>query len=329
MQTKFNRSLVGGTFDRFHVGHRKLLMTAFEQSEKVIIGIATDALFKNKSFAHLIEDYKKREKSVTDFLAKAGLEDRFVIEPIHDFYGTSLTDKNLDAIFITVSNKENVQKINAERKKKEFKPLEIISVPYVLGDDDEIVSSERIRMGEIDREGNSYKKVFISQEEFHLPEKVREELRQPVGPIEKDVKDVIRNQDMLLITVGDIVSQSFAVAGRQADISIIDGKTRREIVQKDSFSIPQTQRHEAQNPAGIITKSAVDVLQNALNEFIATHKKQLVVVSGEEDLLAIPAIMLSPLQSVVIYGQFDEGIVVVKVTEQNKKRVLDLFRKFY
>src|SRR5581483_7834853 len=141
---KFKNAIVGGTFDRFHLGHQKLLTTAFDQSEKVIIGVATDELFANKIFAELIEDFKSRRQSVMDFLERKDLAGRFEIVPIHDFYGTSLTDSNLGAIFITESNKENVLKINEERQKKEFKPLEIVIVPYVLGNDREVISSERI-----------------------------------------------------------------------------------------------------------------------------------------------------------------------------------------
>jgi GTP-dependent dephospho-CoA kinase len=66
----------------------------------------------------------------------------------------------------------------------------------------------------------------------------------------------------------------------------------------------------------------------AITDFKTHHTQQLIDVSGEEDLLAIPAILLAPLSSVVVYGQFDQGIVVAHVTEQNKKRVYDLFGKF-
>ena len=41
----------------------------------------------------------------------------------------------------------------------------------------------------------------------------------------------------------------------------------------------------------------------------------IIVVDGEEDLLALPAIALAPLTSVILYGQPDEGLVIVKVDE--------------
>ena len=331
MQYKFNNSVVGGTFDRFHVGHRKLLETAFEQSEKVDIGIATNELFKDKQFAHLIEDYEDRRKSVMDFLSQRAVSARARLIPINDFYGTTLQDMELDAIFVTESNREHVLKINEEREKRGIRSLEIVSVPFVRGNDKEIISSERIRKGLIDRDGNSYKKLFEAQEEFVLTEKERDELRQPIGKITKDMKDVLSVIDdkTLLIAVGDIVAASVQQAGRLADINIIDGKTRRHNLETTNILSDVAMTHRAtENPAGIITQEAANTLFAAMKDYNTTRTKQLIDVTGEEDLLAIPAILLAPLHTVVLYGQFDKGIVVVSVSEQNKKRVQELFRKF-
>src|SRR6266568_851185 len=195
MDHKFNHAIVGGTFDRIHMGHQALLTAAFEQAEQVTIGLATDELFKDKNFAQLIESYQTREHAVSVFLVKNGLTKRAKIIPIHDIYGNSLTEKNIDAIFVTVSTQGNALKINEERGEKELDPLEIVTVPYVLGDDGETISSERIRKGLIDRQGNSYMKLFESQKEFHLPAHDREALRQPIGHIATDMQSLIQSFD--------------------------------------------------------------------------------------------------------------------------------------
>lgn len=331
MDMKFKHAIVGGTFDRFHLGHQKLLTEASENSEKVTIGITTEEMFRNKEFARLIEDYAIREQSVSEFLNEKGFKDRSVIVPIYDIYGISLEEKNIDAIFVTEETHKNALKINEERKKHGFNPLEIITVPYVLGQDSEIISSERIRKGAIDRQGKSFAKLFTAQKQFVLPDTAREELRRPIGHISQDMHDVISSldQNAMLIAVGDIVAASAQQAGRQADIIIIDGKTRRHKVEPEyAFSFAGINRKTTQNPAGTITQEAVKTIEKALNDYETTHAEQLIVVSGEEDLLAVPAILLAPLGSVVIYGQFDKGIVVTKVSEQNKKRVQNLFGKF-
>jgi cytidyltransferase-like protein len=330
MQYKFHEALVGGTFDRFHPGHKKLLTTAFEQSEKVTIGIATEKLFADKVYARLIEDYQTRKQSVSQFLSDNHVDSRATIVPIHDIYGTSLEDA-YDAIFVTEETSGNALKINEERSKRSLPSLAIITVPFVLADDTLPISSERIRKGEIDRKGKSYVKIFLSKEKFILPSPERRELRRPIGPVYTDMDEVVSlfHSSVMLIAVGDVVSASLLHAGRQADISVIDGKTRRETLDSDfATSFTHTITSETKNPAGTITQEAVKTLQKAFSNYDATHKKQLIVVSGEEDLLAIPTILLAPLSSVVIYGQFDQGIVIVTITEQNKERVQNLFGKF-
>jgi hypothetical protein len=46
-----------------------------------------------------------------------------------------------------------------------------------------------------------------------------------------------------------------------------------------------------------------------------------VVVDGEEDLLTLVAVLHAPEKSLVVYGQPQEGIVVVRVTKQKKEMI--------
>jgi uncharacterized protein (UPF0218 family) len=65
--------------------------------------------------------------------------------------------------------------------------------------------------------------------------------------------------------------------------------------------------------------------------------RKCVHIDGEEDLLVIPAIILSPLGSVIVYGQppmnteagmLKGGIVVVLITNELKKQAQDLLVQF-
>ena len=51
---------------------------------------------------------------------------------------------------------------------------------------------------------------------------------------------------------------------------------------------------------------------------------EVIRIEGEEDLLTMPAILLSPLGTYIIYGQFEVGMVVVEVTEEIK----DMIKRF-
>jgi len=50
------------------------------------------------------------------------------------------------------------------------------------------------------------------------------------------------------------------------------------------------------------------------------------MINGEEDLLVIPACIFAPENSIVLYGQPNQGLVIVKITPEirNKtQRLLD------
>ena len=330
MAYKFKRAIVGGTFDHLHAGHQKLLTTAFEQAEYIVIGISTNDLFQHKTYADLIEDFATRKATVEEFLTSNQFDDRSEIVPLNDFYGTSLTDKTIEAIFVTESNSENVEKMNEERLKRSFPPLTIVIVPYVMGTDGKVISSERIRNGQIDRNGTNYLEQFQTQEIFHLRQDQRESLRIPVGNVFRTTDDVLSylHKKHMIIAVGDVIANSLQQKNMQADISVIDGKTRRDEKIEEKIVSPAAKRWESQNDAGTIAREAVNSLQAAIQAFQQTQEKQLLMVSGEEDLLAIPAILLSPLHTIVVYGLFGKGIVAVEVSEQNKQDLHNLFRKF-
>lgn len=292
MTYKFKRTIVGGTFDHLHAGHQKLLTTAFEHSEYVVIGLSTNALFQHKTQAEWIEEYTVRKSSLETFLHTHKFDNKFEIIPIHDFYGTTLTDKTIESIVITESNKENVEKINGERAKRGFPPLETIIIPYVLGQNGRAISSAQIRSGQIDRSGNNYLSQFLIDEQFYLPEEERSAFRVPFGSIYTDLDDMasMLQKRPMVIAVGDVIANALLQKNFQASISIVDGKTRRD-EKIDTKALEQAGKlSETANQAGTINQKAVTCLQAAIDSFLKTNQKQVIHVSGEEDLLAVPAV---------------------------------------
>lgn len=145
MAKTYRHSILGGTFDRFHEGHKHFLSAAIEQSEFLTIGITTPALFDHKPYSETIEDYEIRKKNVENYLNQADLEGKFNIIQLTDIYGNALTEGDLDAIFTTHHSLKNVEKINEERQKLGFPPLEIVFVEPLLDSTGEMISSSRIR----------------------------------------------------------------------------------------------------------------------------------------------------------------------------------------
>jgi len=76
------------------------------------------------------------------------------------------------------------------------------------------------------------------------------------------------------------------------------------------------------NPQGTITEEAVTAIQEALQG----SQNAKIIVEGEEDLLTLIVIMQAAQNSLVLYGQPREGIVVVKVTPDKKAQVSEILK---
>ena len=117
--------------------------------------------------------------------------------------------------------------------------------------------------------------------------------------------------------MGDIVTYSAKKYHIPLSIAIIDKKTMRK---ESNVKIDYTDKEtlvKVVNPPGTITFDA----WNAVEEAMLKRKEVTILVDGEEDLLALPAIYLAPEGSIVIYGQPHEGVVVVKSDQKTKEKI--------
>src|SRR5882724_2710641 len=146
---KYTSAVVGGTFDHFHLGHQKLLDIVFSKAQLVTIGISKAPLYQNKILALEIEDYETRASTVQIYLQKKKFLERTTFLPIENIYGPTLQDVNIQAIAATKETLPNISIINKKRHERGFPPLQLITIPDVLGPDGKLISSERIRIGEI------------------------------------------------------------------------------------------------------------------------------------------------------------------------------------
>ena len=145
---KYKKVAVGGTFDKFHDGHKKLLSTAFEIGDCIEIGVNSDAFGGLKGDIDSCEERMSNLKSF--FLDKSN----FVVIPLNDPYGTTIYDADFDAIVVSEETEPTAVEINEIRVSKGMKPLDIVVVSFVLAYDGNPISSTRIRRGEINQSGN-------------------------------------------------------------------------------------------------------------------------------------------------------------------------------
>jgi len=147
------RVCLGGTFDNFHKGHKKLISEAFRVAGVkgfVFIGLSDGKLLENKKNG---KNWQIRKKNLEKFILKENYQSNFEIFPITDIYGPTIVE-DFDAIVVSNGSEKNARKINEKRKELGKKPLRIVTIPYVLAKDGKPISSTRIRNNEIDEEGN-------------------------------------------------------------------------------------------------------------------------------------------------------------------------------
>lgn len=147
---------VGGTFDYFHKGHKKLILTAFEKGEQVIIGITSDDFLREINKPH-DKDIIQRISQVENFLIKNGLTERAKIVILEDYYGPIIRDPSIEAIVVSKETLPRAEEANAIRKSLGMNEMKIYVIDYVLAKNGLPISSTRIRNREIDEEGNLIK----------------------------------------------------------------------------------------------------------------------------------------------------------------------------
>jgi hypothetical protein len=157
---------------------------------------------------------------------------------------------------------------------------------------------------------------------LQLPDNLRDQLKNPLGNLISDndpnkeniIKEI--SAESVLITVGDRTTENMLQLGLKPQIQIIDGlekRNRRVVPTDDAVNTNLSCR----NPPGEITEESMQVIQKAFS----CESPVRITVDGEEDLLVIPACIFAPENSVVMYGQPNEGLVLIHVTPEIQAKV--------
>lgn len=154
-----------------------------------------------------------------------------------------------------------------------------------------------------------------------LPETLREQLKTPLGILLKNTsKENILNhlaENSFIITVGDATTEKMLKLNLVPSISIVDGFEKRE---KRSPPSGNATTLFCDNPAGEITTQSIDTIKDALK----TKPPVQIMVNGEEDLLVIPVCVYAPQNAIILYGQPNEGLVIVKITQEIRNKTQEL-----
>jgi len=116
--------------------------------------------------------------------------------------------------------------------------------------------------------------------------------------------------------VGDVITHHFLNHGLHFDKSIIDGVSQKY----EQVPLPERVIHlHKVNPPGSISKLVSAEIIELFNNHSDGHT--IIKVDGEEDLLAFIPVLIQPLNSLVLYGQPDGGIVMIQVGESEKLKM--------
>jgi len=157
---------------------------------------------------------------------------------------------------------------------------------------------------------------------LQLPDDLRDQLKKPLGNLISDndpnKENIIKkiSAESVIITVGDRTTENILQLGLKPQIQIIDGleKRSKRLVPKDDTINTNL---SCKNPPGEITEESTQVIQKAFSCKLPVR----IIVDGEEDLLVLPVCILAPENSVVMYGQPNEGLVIIHITPEIRAKV--------
>ncbi|HUJ77755.1 MAG TPA: pantetheine-phosphate adenylyltransferase [Thermoplasmata archaeon] len=151
---RYGHAVLGGTFDRLHVGHAALIGAAFAWGRRVSIGLTTEALVRSsaKPRRSAIRSYASRRAALARWVRRRFPGRSFRLVPLADRFGRSV-EPGVDVLIVSAETAAGGRAVNAERRRRGIRAIPVVEVPVVLADDLRPVSSRRIRAGEIDRRG--------------------------------------------------------------------------------------------------------------------------------------------------------------------------------
>ena len=155
---------------------------------------------------------------------------------------------------------------------------------------------------------------------MRLPEKLRDQLKKPLGILIKDnfttKENISKNipPGAFIITVGDATTEKMIKFGFDVSLQIIDSLEKRS--KRDLPEGKVKTVITCENPPAEITEESISVIRKAFGMTPPVR----IVVNGEEDLLVLPVAIYAPDYSVILYGQPNEGLVIVQVTEEVRNK---------
>jgi len=157
-----------------------------------------------------------------------------------------------------------------------------------------------------------------------LPNSLREQMKTPLGVLlpESQVNNINiqihLSENSYIISVGDRTTEKMIDFGLIPSLQIIDGQEKRE--KRDPPKLENATELTVDNPAAEITSESISMIKKAFT----LQSPVRLFVNGEEDLLVLPVCIHAPENAVALYGQPNEGLVIVQITPKIRNKVQTL-----
>ena len=126
------------------------------------------------------------------------------------------------------------------------------------------------------------------------------------------------SENSYIISVGDRTTEKMIDFDLIPSLQIIDGQEKRE--KREPPKLEHAIELTVDNPAAEITSESISIIKNAFT----LQSPVRIFVNGEEDLLVLPVCVHAPENAVVLYGQPNQGLVIVRITPEIRNKVQGL-----
>jgi inosine/xanthosine triphosphatase len=217
-------SIIAGTFNILHKGHKRLIEKAFEVGDEVIIGLTSDTMASGARDD--VIPFYMRKKELEAFLEK--MDKPWEIIVINDIYGPKEKADLADIIVVSEETAKNAEEVNRERGSRGIRPLEIVVMPLVGAYNSSKISSTGIMHGEYSRKGSDKAiRVAVGSTNWVKVEAARSVMERIFGSvivIPVDVKSAVSEQPKELETRRGAINRAvFALGDNDLSIGIEAG----------------------------------------------------------------------------------------------------------
>jgi len=152
-----------------------------------------------------------------------------------------------------------------------------------------------------------------------IPPEIREQLKKPLGNLQSGYGGLRElGQTHRIISVGDVCTLGLLSAGIKPHLAVFDHLFMRHEIDRGMMdTLAQSFKNPVRykNPPGTLSDAIIT------DAGMLLKRGGAVLIDGEEDLTALAFIMSAGKGDIIIYGQPNEGLVVVRPGKALKKKI--------